>query len=138
MNKVVELLAKQPIHDGKFDLSPVAAALGKANTRILGLTAAASSAGRMLNVRIFVENPAGALDALATLNITTKRTEALSFKVANREHALTQVTAGLGPANAKILAMTAAASSAGKMLNVLMQVSNPASAIEALGAKVVF
>lgn len=137
MKRIVELSAKHPMEDGVFDLAPVASALGKAGKNILALTAAASSEGRMMNIRIFVENPAAASDALNSARIETSQTEALSFKVVNQEGALTQVTAALGPANTSIQAMTAAASSAGRMLNVFMLVSNPARAMDAFEAKIV-
>jgi len=137
MNRVVQLSAKQPISDGRFDLAPIAAALSDANTKVLALTAAASSAGRMMNVQIFVENSARANEALNSAQIRTSESEALSLKVVNRQGALTQLTAGLGTANTGIIAMTAAASSAGRMLNVLMLVENPARAIDALETKII-
>jgi len=132
MKKVIELTARHAIADGKFDLSPVTAALGKANTKVLAMTAAASSAGMMMNIRILVENPTSAVRALQAAKISFAQNEALSFKLGNRTNALTQVTATLGAANTRILAMTAAASSAGLRLNVLAQVENPARAIDAL------
>jgi hypothetical protein len=138
LKRVVELSAKHPIKDGKFDLAPVAAALGSANTKVFAMTAAASSAGKMMNVRMFVDNPASAKEALSEAQIKATENEALSFKVVNRQGALAQVTAALGPANTGITAMTAAASSAGRMLDVYMLVENPAIAVDALETKVIF
>jgi len=138
VNRVVQQLsARQPISEGRFDLAPIAAALSDAGTKVLAMTAAASSAGMMMNVRIFVENPAAANEALNAAQIRTSESEALSLRLPNRQGALTQLTAGLGPANSKIEAMTVAASSAGRMLNVLMLVDNPARAIDALETKLI-
>jgi len=139
MKKVVELSIRHPLNGRApgVDLGPISAALGPSNAKVVAMTAAASSAGRMMNIRMLVENPASAIKSLQAAKISVVEKEALTFKVGNRPNALLQVTAALGQANTKIVAMTAAASSAGKMMNISMLVENPASAMDALRAPAV-
>ena len=134
MKKVVELAIRHALKDRSIDFAPISAALSHSNAKVLGITAAASSAGKMMNIRLLVENPAAAVTSLKAAKIDVVKKEALSFKVGNRPNGLVQVTAALGQANTKIVAMTAAASSAGRMLNISMLVENPASAMDALKA----
>jgi len=130
MKKVTELTVRRPLDGGAAALGGVAAALGGANLNILALTAGASSAGRIMNIRILVENPARGAQALKAAKIRVAQNEALSLTLENRPGALAEVADKLGQAGVKIKAIYAAG--AGDAGVTVLSVSNVAKAQAAL------
>ena len=129
MEKVTELTTRRLLEDGAAALGQVTAALGQANVKILAMTAGATSGGRIMNMRMLVEDPARGTEALESARISVFPNEALSLTL-DRPNAFTEVTDKLAGARVRIDA--AYFSAAGDSSLAVLSVSNVGAAQDAL------
>ncbi|HEV8309837.1 MAG TPA: amino acid-binding protein [Methylomirabilota bacterium] len=112
-------------------LAQVASALSQAGVNITGLCAAEAAGGRG-KLRLLVDNPARATEALRAAKLRVGQEEALTLTLENRPGALADVAQKLGRARVNIKCAYATTSGPGPAL-VVLSVSNVAKAEAALG-----
>jgi hypothetical protein len=113
-------------------LAQVSRALAGAGVNITGLCAGEAAGGRG-KLRLLVDNPARALEALKAARLRASQEEALAVTLENRPGALADVAEKLARARVNVKCAYATTSGSGPA-QVVLTVSNVAKAGAALGA----
>jgi hypothetical protein len=112
-------------------LAQVASALAQAGVNITAICAGEAAGGRG-KIRLLVDNPARATEALQAAKLRVGQEEALVLTLDNRPGALAEVAQKLGRARVNVKCAYATTSGSGPA-QVVLSVSNPAKAEAALG-----
>lgn len=112
-------------------LAQISSALAQAGVNITAICAAEATGGRG-KLRLLVDNPARAIDALKTAKLRPGQEEALVLTLDNRPGALAEVAEKLARARVNIKCAYATTSGSGPA-QLVLAVSNAAKAEAALG-----